>query len=76
MRIIKTVRKNEVESMVATPSVSSYSESLTFLTMLHQVSSGVLTFSECLDFSLEFLQICVCPSKVIPLAVSEVRPLR
>ena len=50
---------NEVESLVATPSVSFSSESLKFLVMLHQVSFGVSSFSECLEFSPEFLQISV-----------------
>jgi len=50
---------NEVESLVATPSVSFSSESLKFLIMLHQVSFGVSSFSECLEFSPEFLQISV-----------------
>jgi len=44
--------------------------------MLYQVSSDISSFSECLEFSLEFLQIFICPSKVISLAVSEMRPPR
>ena len=62
-----------VESIVGIPSVSSSSESLKFLAMLHKVNSGV-SFSGCLDFFPEFLHICVVPNNVIPLPVSEVGP--
>ena len=34
--------------------VSSSSQSLQFLTMVHQVSFGVSSFSGCLEFSLDF----------------------
>jgi len=61
-------QENEVEFMVITPSVSSSSESLKFLALLHQVSFIVSSFSECLEFS-HFLQISVCPSKVITSSV-------
>ena len=44
--------------------------------MVHKVSSGVSSFSRCLDFSSEFLQKSVCSNNVIPLAVSEVCLLR
>jgi len=64
-----------VESIVGIPSVSSPSESLKFLVMLHKVNSGV-SFSGCLDFFHEFLHICVVPNNVIPLPVSEVCPPR
>jgi len=57
-------QENEVEFMVITPSVSSSSESLKFLALLHHVSFVVSSFSECLEFS-HFLQISICPSKVI-----------
>jgi len=57
--------------------MSFSSESLEFLVMLHQVNSGIFfSFSRCVEFSPEFLQIFVGPSDVIPLAVSEVHPHR
>jgi len=49
--------------------VSSSSQSLQFLNMVHQVSFGVSSFSGCLEFSPKFLQISVSPNNVIPLAV-------
>jgi len=48
-------RKIEIESILATPSMSFSSKSLEFLTMLHQVSSDVSSFSGCLEFSPKFL---------------------
>ena len=48
-----------IESIIATPSMSSSSESLEFLVMLHQVSSCVSSFNRCLEFFLEFfLDFC------------------
>ena len=52
--------------------MSSSSESVEFLAMIHQVSSGVSYFSEFLEFSPDFLPIFVSPH-VMPLAVSKVR---
>ena len=69
-------QETNFESIIVTLSVSSPSESLEFLVMLHKVNFGVSSFSGCLDFSHEFLQISVVPKNVIPLAVSEVRPPR
>ena len=63
-------------SIVVTPSVSSSSESLEFLVMLHKINFGVSFFSGCLNFSPQFLQISVVPYNDIPLAISEVRPPR
>ena len=47
----------EIESIIATPSMSSFNELLEFLAMLHQISPGVSSFSGCLKFSPKFLQI-------------------
>ena len=44
--------------------------------MLHKVNFRVSFFSGCLDFSPKFFQISVVPNNVIPLAMSEVCPLR
>ena len=44
--------------------------------MVHQASTHVSSFSGCLEFSSEFLQISVNPSIVTSLAVSEVHLLR
>ena len=41
--------------------------------MVHKISSGVSSFSGCLEFSPVFFQISVSPSIIIPLAMSEVR---
>jgi len=64
-------QETEIGSIIATPSMSSSSKSLEFLAMLHQVSSGLSSFSGCLEFSPEFFQISIGPSDVIPLAVFE-----
>jgi len=49
-------QETQIKSIVITPIVSSSSESLEFLAMLHQISCGVFSCSECLNFSPEFLQ--------------------
>ena len=54
----------EIESIVAIPSVFFSSQSLEFLTMVHQVSFVVSSLSRCLEFSLKFLHIFICPSNV------------
>ena len=69
------IQETKIESTIVTSSMSSSSESLEFLALLHQVSSGVFSFSGCLKFFPEFLQIFVSLSDVILLAVSEIRLL-
>ena len=61
-----------IESIVATSSVFSSTKSLEFFDMVHQVRFSA-SFSGCLDFSPEFLQISISPTNVMLLAVSEVR---
>ena len=41
--------------------------------MVHQVISGVSSFSGCLEFSSEFFQISVSPNNVMPLVMFEIR---
>ena len=67
------IHEENQESQETEVVVFSSSHSLEFLTMVHQVSSGVSSFSGYLEFSLEFLKIFVSHSNVIPLGVSEVR---
>jgi len=50
-------QETEIESIVATLSMSFSSESLEFIAMLHEVSSGVSSFSGCLKFSPKFFQM-------------------
>ena len=69
-------QETKSDSIVATSSIFSFTQSLEFLYMIHHVSSSAFAFSECLDFSFEFLQISVVCNNIIPLAVSEVHPPR
>ena len=44
--------------------------------MVHQVTSNVSPFSECLELFPDFKHISVAPSNIIPLVVFDVRPPR
>jgi len=73
--ILKESQKREFESIMITLKVLSSSGSLEFFVMIHQVTL-VSSFSECLEFFPEILQIFVNSSDVIPLVVFDVRPHR
>ena len=57
-------QETEIESIVAIPSVFFSNQSLEFLAMVHQVSFVVSSLNGCLEFSLKFLHISICPSNV------------
>ena len=54
----------------------SSSESVKFFIIVHRVTSNVSSFSERMELFPDFHHIFVGPSDVIPLAVSDVHPLR
>jgi len=56
------------------PYFFSSSESVKFVTMAHQVSYSVSSFSECLKLFSDFRHISAGPNDVIRLAVSDVCP--
>ena len=58
-------QETKIKSIIATFSVSSSTELLEFLAMIHQVIFGVSSFSGCLDFSSEFIQNYVCPRLIL-----------
>ena len=62
--------KEEIEHKIVATSVDT-SESLWFFLIIYQVTPSVSSFSDCLEFFLEFLQISVGPNNVIPLEVFE-----
>jgi len=70
----KIEHETEVEFFVGTPSVSSSSESLEFLVVVHYVTSIFLVLVGFLEFSSGFFQIYVSPNDVISLAVFNVCP--
>ena len=63
-------------SSLMVPYFSSSSESVILFTMIHQVTSSVSSFSECLKLLSDFCHIFVDPNDGIQLAVSDTRPSR